>query len=204
MESFQGVDLLVNNAGGQYPSPASQLSTKGFTTVVDLNLNATFTMMREAYTTGKMSERSGSVVNIVCDMRNGFPLMSHTGAARAAVTNLAMSLAVEWARDGVRVNCVAPGVIWNETANEHYTHATEIPDLLKSAIPGTLSKRLGSVEEVSSAVLYLLSPGAQYVTGETLYVDGGSRLLGPSLPAGVSDYKDAWPTYKGLRDESKL
>lgn len=106
------------------------------------------------------------------------PLCSHTGAARAGVVNMTKTLAVEWADKGVRVNSVAPGVIFSQTAAANY----DDPTILSAYAPVVPSKRLGTVEEVSAAVVYLLSPAAAYTTGHTLCVDGGSSLVGKPFP----------------------
>jgi citronellol/citronellal dehydrogenase len=98
--------------------------------------------------------------------------MSHTGAARAGVQNLSMSIAVEWANRGITVNCVAPGII-QSSGLENYP-----PELLNGVSKNIPMKRLGSVEEVAWLTLFLASPMATYITGETVYVDGGSRLWG--------------------------
>jgi citronellol/citronellal dehydrogenase len=92
-------------------SPASMLTSKGFATVVDLNLNGTFNMCKAAFD-GYMGEHGGKIVNIVAECRNGFPRMVHTGAARSGIINMTKTLAVEWGPyNGIRVNCVAPGTI---------------------------------------------------------------------------------------------
>ncbi len=172
VEAHGGLDLLVCNAGGQFPSPASAISRKGWDAVVETNLTGTFQCCREAHGAGlRSSETGGAIVNIIADMFNGFPGMAHTGAARAAVDNLTKSLALEWAADGVRVNAVAPGVVFSETAAANY------PDgFLASMAPELPAKRLATPEEVSAAVCWLLSPAARYVSGATLRVDGASSL----------------------------
>ncbi len=101
---------LFNNAGGQFPSPAAAMSAKGFDVVVRNNLTGGFIVSREVFTQS-MEKHGGSIVNMAADMRNGFPNMAHTGAARAGMVNLTMTLAYEWAHAGVRVNAVSPGWI---------------------------------------------------------------------------------------------
>ncbi|KAK3891451.1 hypothetical protein Pcinc_004654 [Petrolisthes cinctipes] len=166
------IDFLVNNSGGQFPSPVSAMSLKGWNAVIETNLTGTFLMCREVHDQW-MSDHGGIIVNIIADMFRGFPMMGHTGAARAAVDNLTKTLSVEWAQDGVRINAVAPGSnIYSPTAANNYDDPT-IFDRARGGIP---MKRLGSPQEVSSAVCFLLSPAAAFITGETLKVDGGSSL----------------------------
>ena len=199
IKRFGPVDHLVNNSGGQFPAPAGSISSNGFRTVVDLNLNGTFICCREAFA-ACMAERGGNIVNIICDMRNGFPGMAHTGAARAGVENLTKSLAIEWAPARVRINCVAPGIITNASANAHYEKNTGQAGLLDLSAPGIPAKRTGTVDEVAAAVVFLLSPAAAYITGVSLPVDGGSCLApGTVLTTMVSQSAEhrLWPEYKG-------
>ena len=189
------LSLLCNNAGGQFPSPAGLISLNGWKSVVDLNLNSTFNMCLNAYKSS-MFEHGGSIVNIVAEVRSGFPGMAHTGAARAGVINLTQSLAVEWAPRGVRVNCVSPGVIMHESALAHYERAgaKDWMTNYKDKIP---ARRLGTVEEVASAVVFLMSPAAQFITGVNLPVDGGQCLTPGTPPAGIFDEHDGWKPYRG-------
>ncbi|XP_053408508.1 peroxisomal trans-2-enoyl-CoA reductase-like [Mercenaria mercenaria] len=169
---FGRLDFLVNNGGGQFPSPASDIKLKGWNAVIETNLTGTFLCCREAHNQW-MAEHGGVIVNIIADMWKGFPMMSHTGAARAAVDNLTKSLAIEWASHGVRINSVAPGSsIYSETAAANYGS----PEIFNRSIPGIPAKRLGTVEEISAAVCFLLSPAASFISGETLKVDAGASL----------------------------
>ena len=171
-DELGGADFLVNNAGGQFPSPAGYIRTKGWKAVVDTNLTGTFLCCREAYQAG-MEERGGAIVNIIADMFRGFPGMAHTGAARAGVDNLTKSLAVEWAHCGIRVNSVAPGIIMSSGFDTYDPFFQQQFLAMKDNIP---ARRLGTEEEVAAAVTFLLSPAAAYITGETLKVDGASSL----------------------------
>lgn len=131
-----------------------------------------FFLFHPAYTQW-MRDNGGAIVNIIADMYKGFPSMSHTGAARAGVDNLTKSLAIEWADSGVRVNAVAPGsAIYSDTAAANYGEI----DVFARAKETNPAKRLGRVEEISAAVCFLLSPPASFISGETVYVDGGGRL----------------------------
>ncbi|HWH31966.1 MAG TPA: SDR family oxidoreductase [Egibacteraceae bacterium] len=166
------VDLLVNNAGGQFPSPAEGISPNGWRTVIDLNLTGTFLVTRAVFN-ASMAERGGAVVTITADVRNGFPGMSHTGAARAGVENLTKTLAVEWASRHVRVNAVAPGTIYSSGMD---TYAEQFQRIAAQGARRIPAGRVGTESEVSAAVCYLLSPAAGFVTGVTLRVDGGAPL----------------------------
>ncbi|KAG8559948.1 hypothetical protein GDO81_017501 [Engystomops pustulosus] len=104
---YNRIDFLINNGGGQFPSPSEEISAKGWNAVVETNLTGTFYCCKAVYNAW-MKEHGGAIVNIIADMWKGFPGMAHTGAARAAVDNLTKSLAIEWAHTGVRINSVCP------------------------------------------------------------------------------------------------
>jgi NAD(P)-dependent dehydrogenase (short-subunit alcohol dehydrogenase family) len=172
LERFGSIDILVNNAGGQFPSPAGFIRTKGWKAVLETNLQGTFVCCREAYTAW-MQDHGGAIVNIVAEMWRGFPGMAHTGAARAGVVNLTQTLAVEWAHNGIRVNSVAPGVVMSSGFDTYDPFFQEQFLAMKDNIP---ARRLGTVWEVASAVAWLSSEGAAFVTGDTLRVDGAGSL----------------------------
>jgi citronellol/citronellal dehydrogenase len=179
VERYERIDGLVNNAGGQFPARAEDISPNGWRTVVDLNLNGTFLMSRAIFRAA-MADHGGSIVNIVADMWNGFPGMAHTGAARAAVVNLTATLGVEWASRHVRVNAVAPGLIDSSGMDTYHPDIRAAARKSGTKIP---AGRLGTEAEVSAAVMFLLSPAAAFITGETLRVDGGGSLhKEPLLP----------------------
>ncbi|WP_374468293.1 SDR family oxidoreductase [Ferrovibrio sp.] len=166
---FGRIDGLVNNAGGQFPAPLSQISQKGWDAVVRNNLTGGFLMARECYTQW-MADHGGAIVNIVADMWNGMPNMGHSGAARAGMVNFTETAACEWSVSGVRVNAVAPGWIASSGMDTY-------PDWMKPLIRGMRDhvplQRLGTEAEVSAAIVYLLSPAASFISGTTLRVDGG-------------------------------
>lgn len=171
LQRFGKVDCLVNNGGGQFLSPAANINEKGWNAVIDTNLNGTWHMCQAAAQRWMLAH-GGRIVNIVADVWRGFPGMVHTGAARAGVINMTKTLAVEWAHNGININCVAPGVIL--TTGMH-NYPPGVAELAALQIP---KKRLGRAEEVSAAVVYLLSPLADFVTGTTLRIDGGASLWG--------------------------
>ncbi len=172
LEKFSRIDVLVNNAGGQFPSPAAGISPRGFEAVVRNNLNGTFYVTREVAVKAMLPAQRGSIVNVIANIARGFPGMAHTGAARAGVENLTQTLAVEWAQFDVRVNAVAPGVIRSSGTNQYP------PELIAASVSRTPQKRSAAVEEVAHAIIYLASPAAAFVTGATLRIDGGASLWG--------------------------
>jgi peroxisomal trans-2-enoyl-CoA reductase len=192
VSSFGRIDCLVNNGGGQFPCAAEALSDNGWSAVLDTNLTGTFRMAREAVTTpGGLRDTGGSIVNVICLHEQGFPSMAHTGAARAGVKNLTKSLAVEWANYGIRVNAVAPGIIFSASAEANYSSSSSSSDadakedgggvfaqMLSSKAPVIPFRRLGSVREVSNAICFLLGPGGSYMSGTCLEVDGALNCAG--------------------------
>jgi citronellol/citronellal dehydrogenase len=177
------IDGLFNNAGGQFPAAATAMSAKGFDVVVRNNLTCGFIVSREVFTQS-MEKAGGSIVNMAADMRNGFPNMAHTGAARAGMVNLTMTLAFEWAHAGVRVNAVSPGWIASSGMDTYEGKFKDnIPKLRNHCPLG----RLGTESEVSGAVCFLLSDVASYITGTEIRIDGGVPLGNRSMDMTVTD-----------------
>jgi citronellol/citronellal dehydrogenase len=164
------IDGLVNNAGGQYFAELKTISTKGFEAVVRNNLTGGFIFMREVYTRW-MEKNGGSIVNIIADIWHGWPNFGHSGAARGGMLTLSESAASEWAASGVRVNTVAPGGI---ASSGFDTYTPEAFEALRKVAQKVPMQRFGNEAEVSSAIVYLLSPAASYITGTCIRVDGGS------------------------------
>lgn len=189
VEKHERLDAVVNNAGGQFPVPAGDLKPKGWTAVVDTNLNGTWWVSQAAYRHA-FRERGGAIVNMVADVWMGAPGMVHTGAARAGVINMTVTLAAEWARDRVRVNAVAPGPILSGGLAK-YPEAIQRQALDEVCV--TPPSRFGTESEVSAAVLFLLSPAAAYVSGETMKVDGASSVhKNTMVPIGHHDGTPKW------------
>jgi len=199
VEKYGGVDMLVNNSGGQFIQESSEISRRGFAAVVETNLQGTFLMMREAYNQ-YMRDNGGAIVNITIGNRNGMPGMMHSAAARAGIENMTISLCNEWIESNVRINCVRPGIIYTDSGFENYGPAGEyfIAKITKS-LP---ARRLGSAQEVSSAVAWLLCEGASYVTGSTICVDGGGSYVG--LPLIEIEDKSNLSIYGSLPARAKL
>lgn len=168
------IDLLVNNAGGQFSAHAVDISANGFDAVVRNNLLGGFVVSKACYLSS-MRERGGAIVNITADHSRGIPLMAHSSAARAGMANLTRTLAVEWASSGVRVNAVAPGFV---ASSGYDTYAGEPFQERLAELPRlTLAQRHGTESEVSAAVVFLLSGAAAYITGQEIAVTGGSDLM---------------------------
>jgi citronellol/citronellal dehydrogenase len=181
-DKFGALDLLVNNAGGQFPQMALDFKVKGWNAVIDTNLNGTWYMMQSAARQWVERKTPGSIVNIIADIWRGMPGIAHTCAARAGVAYLSKSVAVEWAPHRIRVNCVAPGVC--ETSG----FAQYPPEGLKTYPGANPMLHVGDAHDIAEAVAYLASPGAKFITGEVLTVDGGEQLWGDPWPPGRPDY----------------
>ena len=173
-----GLNGVVNNAGGQFPSPLAGINQKGWETVVRTNLTGGFLMAREAYNQA-LVKTGGAIVNIVADMWGGMPGMGHSGAARAGMVNFTQTAAVEWAASGVRVNAVAPGWIASSGMDNYPEHMKQWIRSLGDNVP---LKRMGTESEISAAICFLLSPGAAFVNGDCLRIDGGASQGGRVWP----------------------
>jgi len=170
---------LVNNAGGQFPSPLSGITKKGFEAVLATNLTGGFLMARELYTQC-LAEHGGTIVNVTADFWDGMPGLGHSGAARAGMDNLTKTAAVEWAKDGVRVNAVAPGWVASSGLDSYKDPAVRA--LIPRLRDGVPLKRLATEAEISAVICFLLSEAAAFITGATIRIDGGARLWRVSYP----------------------
>jgi citronellol/citronellal dehydrogenase len=169
---FGTLDIVVNNAGGQFPQAAIDFSPKGWNAVIDTNLNGTWYMMQTAARRWRDARRGGAIVNIVTVIGRGMPGVAHTCAARAGVIYVSKTVAIEWAPLGIRINCVAPGAIMTEGMEVY-------PDEARQALPkSNLMKRFGDVRDIADAVCYLTGPSGAFMTGEVVTVDGGNQIWG--------------------------
>ncbi len=175
-------DVLVNNAGGQFPQLALDFKPKGWNAVIDTNLNGTWYMMQAAARRWVDAKRAGSVVNIVADVWRGMPGAAHTCAARAGVIYLSKTVAVEWAPEGIRVNCVAPGCC------ETPAFAYYPPQGAATFAQANPMRRHGDAWDVAQACAWLAAPSGKFVTGEVVTVDGGQQLWGDPWLCGRPDY----------------
>ena len=177
-----GLDLLVNNAGGQFPQAALDYSVKGWNAVIDTNLNGTWYMMQAAARAWVAAGRPGAIVNIVADIWRGMPGIAHTCAARAGVVYVSKSVAVEWAPHRIRVNCVAPGCVETSAFNLYP------PEGAASFYESNPMLRAGDAQDIAEACCYLAAPSGKFVTGEVVTVDGGQQLWGDPWPIGRPEY----------------
>ncbi|MDF1564969.1 MAG: SDR family oxidoreductase [Deltaproteobacteria bacterium] len=167
------IDCLVNNGGGQFFAPAETITPGGWDAVVQTNLTGTWNMTRGA-ADAWMFEHGGAIVNITMLTARAFPGMAHSVAARAGVEGMSRTLAVEWAGKGIRINTVAPGYIAS-SGLKRYPFGTEWIRGLQTFVP---QKRLGTMEEVAWAVIFLAGPTGAYMTGQVITLDGGKTLWG--------------------------
>jgi NAD(P)-dependent dehydrogenase (short-subunit alcohol dehydrogenase family) len=168
------------------------ISLNGWNAVVETNLTGTFLMCREAFNS-YMEAHGGVIVNMLMDNSRGFPGMAHSAAARAGSENMTKTLAVEWARAGVRINAVAPGTIEGSGLEQYPEVAQEYIRGITADIP---MKRFGTESEISAVITFLLSPAATYITGETIRIDGGYALWRKTWE--VPDHDNAPRPYDGF------
>jgi NAD(P)-dependent dehydrogenase (short-subunit alcohol dehydrogenase family) len=167
LERHGRLDLLVNNAGGQFLAPAETISAKGFRTVTELNVQGTWNMTHAAATKAFIPRGGGKVVSVTLSPHNGMPGMVHSGAARAAVENMMRTLSVEWSRFGIRLCAIAPGQFDTEVFRTKY------PAEVVATVPDTVPLgRLGRPEEMAWLIAFLASPAGDFFSGAVLTIDG--------------------------------
>ena len=169
-QEFGRLDILVNNAGGQFVTPARELNNKGFETVIRNNLIGSW-QMTKAVADRFMLANGGSIVFVTACIRSGLSGFVHTAAARGGVTAMMKTLAFEWAEFGIRLNSVAPGTIRTEALGRYPIPPEEWVKLNRNVMG-----RMGDVDDISAAIIFLASPLGKFVTGEEWYVDGGETL----------------------------
>ncbi|MFT3866040.1 MAG: SDR family oxidoreductase [Solirubrobacterales bacterium] len=183
------LDVLVNNAGGQFLSPAEVITPKGFRTVVELNVTGTWLMSHAAATKAFIPAGGGKILSVTLSPHNGMPGMVHSGAARAAVENMMRTLAVEWARFGITTCAIAAGQFATETMLTKYP--PEIVERVAESIP---LGRTGRPEEIAWLLAYLASPAGDFYSGTTITIDGArDNWVGPWPPRDVATESGSLP-----------
>jgi citronellol/citronellal dehydrogenase len=176
LERFGAIDVLVNNAGGQFEAPAEEISPRGWRAVHALAVDAAWHLTHEVATRSMIPGTGGLIVFIGFSPRRGIPGFAHAAPARAALENLATSLALEWSRYAIRAVCVAAGNIDTEGLSMYGEQAVE--DARRQVPLG----RLGRAEEVGDVIAFLATEGGGYVSGSTVVVDGGLDAWGQGEP----------------------
>ncbi|MBU4609521.1 SDR family oxidoreductase [Achromobacter sp. GG226] len=171
---FGGLDILVNNAAGNFHSPFESMSPKGWRAVIDIDLNGTFNFCHAAFAPLRDSAHGGCIINISLSQAvSGWPGAAHAASAKAGVTTLTRSLAVEWGGHGIRVNNVLPGPI---EGTEGVRRLYEARGQAEKELSRMALGRFGQVDDIAQACAYLASPAASFITGCDLTVDGGRAL----------------------------
>jgi len=169
MSRFGRIDCLVNNAGGQFTAAAEDISPGGWRAVRRLNLDAPWFLTQAVAKRWMIGNGGGRVISVVLCPERGIAGMAHSSAARAGMGALTRTLAMEWGRHGIALNCVAPGWIDTEGVRGYDLDLDEVA----AQVP---MKRLGSGAEVGDLIAFLASPAAGYITGQTIAIDGGVDL----------------------------
>ena len=174
VERFGSLDVLVNNAAGNFACPTAELSPNGWRTVIDIDLNGTFHGCHAAYPHLKASRNGGSIISIITMLGvSGWPGAAHASAAKGGILSLSRTLAVEWGCDGIRVNTISPGPI-GDTEGVQRMYVDQGKGELEAR--KTALGRFGRKTDIANAAVYLASDLAGYVTGDNLVVDGGRWL----------------------------
>lgn len=164
------IDILISGAAGNFPAPATAISSKGFRTVTDIDTLGTWHVMRAAY--DALTKPGASIINIsAAQAWIAMPLQVHVCAAKAGVDMITRCLAMEWGRDGIRINSVAPGPI---AGTEGMARLAPTPEAEARVNAGVPLGRMGTVDEIADACMFLSSDAACYISGAVIPVDGGS------------------------------
>ncbi|MEC9113640.1 MAG: SDR family oxidoreductase [Actinomycetota bacterium] len=179
---FGRLDLVVNNAGGQFAAPANDISPKGWAAVLETNLYGPWFVMQAAAKAWIENGSAGSIVNIGTITGRASVGIPHTAAARAGAAGLAASLSVEWAPHDIRINTIAVGVVRSPGLVNY-------PDAARPSFDHNPQRRLGDVQDIAQAVAFLgSSVTASFITGEVFHVAGGEQVWGEYWALGKPEY----------------
>lgn len=171
---FGKLDILVNNAGASFVCPLEDVSLNGWNAIFGINATGTFLFSKAAVREMK-KQNKGNIINIASIAgRDGAPIMVAYGAAKAAVINLTKAMAVEFSQYNIRVNCIGPGMIITEAVQQQMGIT---PESTKERFASLPLGRWGNPEEIAWPVVFLASKASSYMTGETIYIDGGPRAF---------------------------
>ncbi len=178
-EAQGGLDVLINNAGGNFISPAMAMSANGFRTVIDINLNGTFLMSKAVGQRWLAAGQGGRIINMsATNAHEGSPLMVHSGASKAGINSITETLAVEWGGSGITVNAVLPGPVRTEGSDKRLWTDEKTVEKMASRIP---LGRFATPEDISPLVQFLASEAGGFITGSLITIDGGDRLRSPNF-----------------------
>ena len=170
------LDILVNNAAGNFVAPVASMSENAWRAVVDIVLDGTFRVSKASYPLLRKAKNGASIVNIIANYAwNAAPYVGHSGAAKAGVLNLTRTLALEWSKYKIRVNAMCPGVVLTENVKQNLMLDENTTKMFEEHIP---SGGITNPEKMAQQVLYLCSPAADVITGDMLIADGGQWLVG--------------------------
>ena len=174
VKHFGHIDILINNAAGNFICRAEDLSPNGWTAVIGIVLNGSFYCSRAVGRHMIERGRGGSIVSVLANyVWTGSAGTIHSAAAKAGVMSMTQTLAAEWAKHHIRVNAVAPGPIESAGAAKQLWSTPEAVQKITETVP---LKRWGTPSEVADAVAFLVAAGSGYITGEILTIDGGAWL----------------------------
>jgi NAD(P)-dependent dehydrogenase (short-subunit alcohol dehydrogenase family) len=174
VKHFGRIDILINNAAGNFVCKAEELSPNGWNSVINIVLNGSFYCSRAVGRHMIARGKGGSIVSILANyVWTGSPGTIHSAAAKAGVMSMTQTLAAEWAKYGIRVNAVAPGPVESPGAARQLWNTPEAVARITQMVP---LNRWGRPSEVADAVAFLVAPDASYITGEILTIDGGAWL----------------------------
>jgi 2,4-dienoyl-CoA reductase [(3E)-enoyl-CoA-producing], peroxisomal len=178
VEELGGLDIVVNNAAGNFFCPSADLSPNGFGTVIDIDAKGTWNVSRAAYQ-ARLKQHGGQILNISATLHyGGTPGQVHVAAAKAAVDALTRTLAVEWGPQGIRVNAIAPGPI-GDTEGARRLLPGKIGDMIRAATP---TGRIGSIADIANLALFILSEAGTNLNGAIIVSDGGLSLTNRFAP----------------------